>query len=169
VVYPIVDLNRGRIKVVDFVSGLEQAMIQTAALWGVDAKTDPINRGVWLSGEKLGSIGIAVRRGISFHGLALNVNTDMIPFSWINPCGLDRVRMTSFEQCLDRTVPLVEVRKEMAIHLAMVFQLDLKPLPADAFYKKFIKTPSWKQRGIRLQIEGSDLSSEILQERDSGP
>jgi lipoate-protein ligase B len=76
-------------------------MIRTAGHWGIDAGTDPANRGVWLGGDKLGSIGITVRRGVSFHGLALNVNTDMEPFSWINPCGLNQVRMTSFERYLD--------------------------------------------------------------------
>ena len=54
VVYPIINLNRRRLKVVDFVSGLEQAMIRTAGHWGIQAATDPKNRGVWLGGDKLG-------------------------------------------------------------------------------------------------------------------
>ncbi len=121
VVYPIIDLNRRRLKVVDFVSGLEQAMIRTAANWGIDAGTDPANRGVWLDGDKLGSIGITVRRGVSFHGLALNVNTDMEPFGWINPCGLNKVRMTSFERHLNGPVAMSDARQCMAENLAAVF------------------------------------------------
>ena len=121
VVYPIIDLNRRRLKVVDFVSGLEQAMIRTAANWGIDAGTDPANRGVWLNGDKLGSIGITVRRGVSFHGLALNVNTDMEPFGWINPCGLNQVRMTSFERHLNGPVAMGDARQCMAEKLAEVF------------------------------------------------
>lgn len=111
VVYPIMDLNRRRFKVVEFVSALEQAMIRTAAYWGIEASTDPANRGVWLNGDKLGSIGITIRRGISFHGLALNVNTDMEPFVWIHPCGLDQVKMTSIERYLSHPVSMADSRE----------------------------------------------------------
>ncbi len=136
VVYPIVHLGRRRIKVVDFVSGLEQAMIFTAARWNIHAGNDPANRGVWLNGDKLGSIGITVRRSVSFHGLALNVNTDMEPFAWINPCGLNQVRMTSFERHLGRPVPMAEARKEIAHHLAAVFGIGLTPVGVEQFYRK---------------------------------
>ncbi|BBO77189.1 octanoyltransferase [Desulfosarcina widdelii] len=136
VVYPIIDIKRRRIKVVDFVSGLEQAMIRTAAHWDIPAGTDPANRGVWLGGNKLGSIGITVRRGVSFHGLALNVNTDMEPFDWINPCGLDRVRMTSFERHMGGPVPMEEACGEMARHLSVVFGISLTTLPAEQLYGK---------------------------------
>jgi lipoate-protein ligase B len=136
VVYPIIHLNRRRLKVVDFVSGLEQAMIRTAGHWRIDAGTDPANRGVWLDGDKLGSVGITVRRGVSFHGLALNVNTDMEPFGWINPCGLNQIRMTSFERYLDTPVPLAEARQEMATHLAEIFGLTLTMQSAEQLYEE---------------------------------
>ncbi|WP_419658375.1 LipB: lipoyl(octanoyl) transferas (lipoate-protein ligase B) [Desulfosarcina variabilis str. Montpellier] len=125
VVYPIIHLSRRRLKVVEFVSGLEQAMIRTAAHWQIRAQTDPANRGVWLSGDKLGSIGITVRRGVSFHGLALNVNTDMVPFGWINPCGLKQVRMTSIERFLGHAVSMAEARRVMAKSVAEIFGFDL--------------------------------------------
>lgn len=134
VVYPIIDLGRRRLKVVDFVSGLERAMIDTAGRWGVAAGTDPANRGVWLDGDKLGSIGITVRRGVSFHGLALNVNTDMEPFGWINPCGLDRVRMTSIERHLGHPVSMDEARREMADRFGAVFGIDLTTITAERLY-----------------------------------
>jgi lipoate-protein ligase B len=136
VVYPIIDLNRRRLKVVDFVSGLEQAMILTAGDWGIDAGTDPANRGVWLAGDKLGSIGITVRRGVSFHGLALNVNTDMAPFSWINPCGLNQVRMTSFERHLNGAVAMAEARQRMAAHLAAIFDIHLTTRSVEQLYEQ---------------------------------
>jgi len=136
VVYPIIHLGRRRIKVVDFVSGLEQAMILTAARWDIQAGTDPANRGVWLGGDKLGSIGITVRRSVSFHGLALNVNTDMEPFTWINPCGLNQVRMTSFERHLGRPVPMAEARRLMNRHLAAVFGIALTTVSVEQLYRK---------------------------------
>jgi len=125
VAYPIINLNRRRLKVVEFVSGLEQAMIRTAAHWEIDAGTDPANRGVWLNGNKLGSVGITVRRGVSFHGLALNVNTEMEPFSWINPCGLNQVRMTSLKRHLRGPVSMAEARQTLATHLAEIFGITL--------------------------------------------
>jgi len=134
VVYPIIDLKRRRFKVVDFVSGLEQAMIQTAKHWGIDAVTDPANRGVWVAGDKLGSIGITVRRGVSFHGLALNVNTDMEPFGWINPCGLNQVRMISFKRHLNVPVSMVEARQVMAFHLAEILNITLTTRTVEQLY-----------------------------------
>lgn len=95
VAYLIVDLNQARLKVTEFVEKLEEVMILTASGFGVKTSRDRRNRGVWVGDRKLGSVGIAVRRGISFHGLALNVNPDLTPFDWINPCGLQGVRITS--------------------------------------------------------------------------
>lgn len=136
VVYPIIHLSRRHLKVVEFVSGLEQAMIRTAGHWNIDAGSDPANRGVWLEGDKLGSIGITVRRGVSFHGLALNINTDMEPFDWINPCGLNQVRMTSFERYLNSPVPMAEVRQVMATHLSELFGMPLTMRSVEQLYEK---------------------------------
>ena len=139
VVYPIIDLNRRRFKVVEFVSGLEQAMIRTAAHWKIDAGTDSANRGVWLNGNKLGSIGITVRRGISFHGLALNVNTDLEPFSWINPCGLNQVEMTSFKKHLGRSVPMADAKKVMARELGDAFGISMENWSLDEMIEELEK------------------------------
>jgi lipoyl(octanoyl) transferase len=125
VVYPIIDLRRRHLTVVEYVSDLEAAMIRTAAHWQIAARTDPANRGVWLGGDKLGSVGITIRRGVSFHGLALNVNTDMEPFTWINPCGLNEVRMTSFERHLNGPVSMTEARRVMAAQMAAILGIDL--------------------------------------------
>jgi lipoyl(octanoyl) transferase len=135
VVYPIIDLRRRHLTVVEFVSGLEQAMIRTAGHWHVTARTDPANRGVWLDGDKLGSVGITIRRGMSFHGLALNVNTDMEPFAWINPCGLNEVRMTSIERYLDGPVSMSEARQVMATQMAAIFNIALTTCNIDRLYE----------------------------------
>jgi lipoate-protein ligase B len=93
--YPIVHLRDRKLAVVDFVAKLEEVMIRTAVQFGIKAHTDQRNRGIWVGNRKLGSIGIAVRRGVAFHGFALNVNTDLTPFGWINPCGLEGIGVTS--------------------------------------------------------------------------
>ncbi len=103
VVYPIIDFNKMNIGVTDFVYQLEEVIIQASIDMGVEAIRNKKNRGVWVNNKKLGSIGLCVKKGISFHGLALNVSLDLEPFSWINPCGMERVSMTSLEQELIKT------------------------------------------------------------------
>ncbi|MGD8992323.1 MAG: lipoyl(octanoyl) transferase LipB [Desulfobacterales bacterium] len=127
VVYPIVDLQSARIKVVDFVSGLEDVMLQTAECWGIAAKRNDANRGIWVGSKKMGSIGIAVRRGISFHGLALNVKTDLKPFSWIQPCGLQHVSMTSIQQESAQPLSMQLVRTVVKKQFEAVFGMKFTP------------------------------------------
>jgi lipoyl(octanoyl) transferase len=95
VLYPIVDLARAKIGVADFVHGLEEVMKQTVSDFGISSDRDPKNHGLWVGRKKIGSVGISVKKSISIHGLALNVCPDLTPFSWINPCGLENVAMTS--------------------------------------------------------------------------
>jgi lipoate-protein ligase B len=124
VAYPIVDLQAARIKVVDFVSSLEEVMLRSAQNWGVVAERNAANRGIWVGPNKMGSVGIAVRRGISFHGLALNVNTDLTPFSWIQPCGLKDVSMTSMQKETECRLPMDEVRAVLKKQFESVFGIQ---------------------------------------------
>ena len=121
VAYPIVDIQTAGIKVVDFVSGLEEVMLRTAENWGIAAERNPANRGIWVGPHKMGSIGIAVRRGISFHGLALNVHTDLTPFSWIQPCGLKDVGMTTMQQQTAHKLSMQPVRTVLKKQFERVF------------------------------------------------
>jgi lipoate-protein ligase B len=125
VVYPIIDLRGARLTVVDYIENLEQVMIKAAADWGINAVRHPMNRGVWVGNNKLGSVGIAIRRGIAFHGMALNVNLSLRPFGWINPCGLQDTRMTSMERELSRKVLMNQLRQRVKYHLKAVFEVDL--------------------------------------------
>lgn len=125
--YGIVDLHAAKLSVTDYVTGLEEIMIRTADHWGVIAERNPINRGVWVGNTKLGSIGIAVRRGITFHGFALNVNIRLEPFSWINPCGLKGIGVTSLERELAQALPITEVREVLKHNIESVFQVNLAP------------------------------------------
>ena len=105
VVYPIMDLDRAKIGVADFVHLLEEIMIKMAWDAGVTAHRSAANHGIWVEKQKLGSIGLSITRGISFHGLALNANLDLTPFTWMNPCGLSGVSMTSLENELQQKSP----------------------------------------------------------------
>lgn len=130
VVYPIVDLNQAKAKVVEFVDALENAMVRTAGDWGIAASGNKQARGAWVAGRKMGSVGITIRRGVSFHGLALNVNTDLTPFSWVNPCGIAGCTMTSMALETSKAVTMAAVRKRLPDHLARA--LGLTPMKVDA-------------------------------------
>ncbi|HEX9474768.1 MAG TPA: lipoyl(octanoyl) transferase LipB [Steroidobacteraceae bacterium] len=94
VVYPLVDLRRARRGVRDLVTALERAVIALAARYHIDARCRERSPGVYVHGAKLASVGLRVRRGGSYHGLALNVNMDLEPFRRINPCGYPGLEMT---------------------------------------------------------------------------
>ncbi|HDI60185.1 MAG TPA: lipoyl(octanoyl) transferase [Desulfobacteraceae bacterium] len=132
VVYPVLDLKRSGLGVQELVAALETVMIGTAADFGVAAGRDGRNRGVWTGGKKLGSIGLAVRHGVSFHGLALNVDLDLTPFSWIHPCGLAGVAMTSLAAEGATAVSLDAARRSLAAHFALTLGFDLTPASLDA-------------------------------------
>jgi lipoyl(octanoyl) transferase len=121
VIYPILHLREAGLSVTDYVYCLEEVMIRLAAACGVHAARDARNHGVWVGQKKLGSIGIAIRHGVSFHGLALNVCLDLEPFSWVNPCGLAGVSMTTVSRECGREVTLAEVKKELPGQLAEIF------------------------------------------------
>ena len=94
VVYPLIDLRRLGLGIREFVCALERAVIDLAAGCGVAAEGSRSAPGVYVAGEKLASVGVRVRRNGSYHGLALNVALDLEPFSRINPCGYQGLRMT---------------------------------------------------------------------------
>ena len=122
VVYPIIDLTKAGLNLLDYVTSLEEIMLRTALDWNIPAKRNSINRGIWVSNNKLGSVGISVQRGVTFHGFALNVNLSLKPFKWIHPCGLTD---TSMERELSQKIHMNPVRKAVMHHLATLFGFDL--------------------------------------------
>jgi lipoate-protein ligase B len=135
VVYPILDLNRARLGITDLVFMLEDIMLRSAAEFGVAAERNAKNRGVWVGNKKLGSIGIAVRKGISFHGFALNVNLLLEPFEWINPCGLTDIGMTSLAKELSKKVPPVDIRNTVKRQTEFVLDREFSPATIDQLIK----------------------------------
>jgi lipoate-protein ligase B len=125
VVYPIINLPGSGLRVADFVSGLEEIMIRAAADWGIDAKRDFKNRGAWVENKKIGSVGIRIRRGTSFHGFALNVNISLEPFKWINPCGIKNIEITSFEKELSYKISMSGMRTTVMNLFADIFKKNL--------------------------------------------
>jgi lipoyl(octanoyl) transferase len=98
VAYVLVDLRRSGIGVRDLVVLLERSVIELVAPHGVNALGRRDAPGVYADGSKLASVGMRIRRGSSYHGLALNVDMDLAPFARINPCGMAGMRVTQLSQ-----------------------------------------------------------------------
>ena len=94
VVYPLIDTRRARVSVRDLLNALERSVIEYAARFGINAQCRTGAPGVYVDGRKLASVGLRIRRGGSYHGLALNVGMDLEPFARINPCGYAGLQMT---------------------------------------------------------------------------
>ena len=95
IAYLLLDVRRKGFGVRQLVSAMEQAVIGVLASAGIDAAAKPDAPGVYVNGAKIASLGLRIRRGCSFHGLALNVDLDLTPFTHINPCGYAGLAMTS--------------------------------------------------------------------------
>lgn len=93
VLYTLVDLRRLNRGIRWLVTALEQAVVDLAADYGIDAAADPKAPGVYVDGAKLAALGLRVRHGSSFHGLSLNLAMDLEPFSRINPCGYEGLKV----------------------------------------------------------------------------
>jgi lipoyl(octanoyl) transferase len=123
VAYPVVLLREGERDLHRFLRNLEEAVIATCAAFGVESGREPGKTGVWLDGaggarKKICSIGVACRRWVTFHGLAVNVTTDLSYFFRINPCGFESSVMTSMAEELGVGVAMIDVKRRLAVELA---------------------------------------------------
>lgn len=122
VVYPIIDLrSKLRKDVHRYVRNLEASAIRTMKDFGLTATSRPPFTGIWLGDKKIAAIGVAVRRCITFHGLALNVNTDLEFFKRIVPCGLPWADVTSMERELNAKQDLSELKSRFLTNFAEIF------------------------------------------------
>lgn len=109
-IYPMIDVRRARIGVRDLVCALEKAVTRLAASYSIEALGRRDAPGVYVGESKLASIGLRIRRGASFHGMALNVDVDLEPFTRINPCGYENLQMTDLRR-LGAADSLNEIRE----------------------------------------------------------
>ena len=114
-IYPLIDLRRAGIGVRPLVTALEQSVVDLAADYGIEAASRCDAPGVYVEGVKLASVGLRIRRGASFHGMALNVDVDLEPFSRINPCGFSNLDVTDLAR-LDAEHDLDNVRRKLLPH-----------------------------------------------------
>ncbi len=125
VAYPVFNLRTMSMDVGELVHGLEEVVLDTLFDFGIKGERIEGRRGVWVKGEKIASVGVAVRRSVSFHGVALNCDPDLSHFEWINPCGMNGIRMTSMARILNEPVDPEDVRDRMTACFKDCFRLDL--------------------------------------------
>lgn len=118
VAYPLLDLKRLKIGVRDLVTAIENTIIQTLAHYGIESAAKADAPGVYVQGKKIASLGLRVRRGCSFHGLALNVDMDLSPFLQINPCGYQGLEMTRIKDLIPTSPALKDVQEQLVREFA---------------------------------------------------
>lgn len=122
--YPIITLGRGA-DLVRYLRDLEEAIIRTLAHFGITGERDPEQTGVWVGAEKIAAIGVRVTRGVTKHGFALNVSTDLSYFAGIVPCGIFDRGVTSVAALTGSAPELVEVARIFADEFGTVFGYDV--------------------------------------------
>jgi len=125
--YPIFDLKQHGRDVLRFCRGVETALIRTLEAFRLAARAVPGKAGVWVGERKIASLGISLRRWVTFHGFAMNVAVDLTGFQAIRPCGEEPEVMTSMEALLGRRVPMEEVRGRVVAEFARVFCFSEQP------------------------------------------
>ena len=126
VLYPLLDLRRIGIGVREYVCRIEQAIIDTLDEWNIGAERREGAPGVYVAGAKVAALGIRVRRGCTFHGLAFNIGMDLEPFHRINPCGYQGLQVTSLQD-LGGPSGMEAVKPVLLDHVARQFGLALQP------------------------------------------
>ena len=126
VAYLIRDLGGAQRRLRHYVSQLEETVIRTVAHYGLQAAADPRYPGVWIGRDKIAALGIAVSRGVSYHGFALNVDPDLRYFGYMIPCGISGRGATSIARELGRPVPLEPAIEPLVVSFAESFEAEMR-------------------------------------------
>jgi lipoate-protein ligase B len=125
VVYPLLNVGERRIAVGDLVRALAGAGADALRTWGIEASYDPAHPGLWTDGEKVGAVGMRVSRGVSMHGMAINVTTDLEAFGLIVPCGMPAARTVSVSSLVAEEPDVRAFGDAVVEHLARRLGLDI--------------------------------------------
>lgn len=131
VVYFILNLKKRRIALKRFVTQLEEVMIRFLSEFHIAGERNPDRPGVWVGGQKIGFIGINIKTGITTHGLAININNDPTPFTYIVPCGLEHGQVTSIREITGSQASMQTCTDRMIGCLAKVFNEPIESLSED--------------------------------------
>jgi len=124
--YPIFNIKERLVGIKLFIERVEDAIIATLAHFGIKGEKKEKMIGVWTETGKICSIGVAIKRWVSFHGFALNVNTDLKYFDLIHPCGFKNIEMTSIAEILKKEISMDSVKNATIKKFGVVFENTLK-------------------------------------------
>ncbi len=116
VVYPIFNLKEYGYRLIRYVDQLEEVILCVLKDFGMEGKKDSLNRGVWVNGDKIASIGVTIKRWVSFHGFSLNYETDLKYFDLIHPCGLVGKKVTSMKKILGAEISREDLTERISFH-----------------------------------------------------
>jgi lipoate-protein ligase B len=147
VVYSILNLKVYGYRIVRHIDQLEEVILLVLRDFGIKGSRDPLNRGVWVDGEKIASVGVAIKQWVSFHGFALNYETDLKYFNLINPCGLKGKKMTSMAEILGKKISREELSDKIIFHFGKVFDREWEKKEI----KEFMADSRWQIESKKLQ------------------
>ncbi len=122
IIYPLINLARHKLSVKEYVTSLEQMVIDLLQEFAIDAQRNPQMPGVYVNNAKIASIGIRVRRDWALHGVSLNVNMDLAPFDWINPCGIAQQKMVQIADFVPQ-VKVADIKHHMRQQNGLLLQI----------------------------------------------
>ncbi|KAA3635245.1 MAG: lipoyl(octanoyl) transferase [Calditrichaeota bacterium] len=128
VAYFICNLSRRGKDMHLFMDKIQETIIEALKEYGIEARKDSDNTGVWVDDKKIASVGVAVKNWITFHGVAININTDLTEFTKINPCGLSAEVMTSLQKLTGKKVPLDEFGAILLQKFTKIFKTAFYPV-----------------------------------------
>ena len=129
--YPILNLRNWRRDISWYISSLEEVLIRTLGDFGIEGGRNRLNRGVWVRDSKVGSIGVAITRWVTYHGFSLNVSPNMDHYSLITPCGLEGTEIISLKELLGKEPDQRRVRDSISRHFQGVFEMKLEGMDMD--------------------------------------
>ena len=121
VAYPIINLKKKKIGVKNYISMIEKLISNILIDYNLEPQILKEETGVWVQDKKIASIGIHVTRGVTMHGLAINVNTDLSYFDNIISCGIQGVKMTSLDKELGKKIRMNDIKKSLITHFNQIF------------------------------------------------
>tara|TARA_Y100000996_G_scaffold314567_1_gene250800 strand:- start:1013 stop:1624 length:612 start_codon:yes stop_codon:yes gene_type:complete len=121
VAYPIINLKKRKIGVKSYVKMIEQLISNTLMYYGLETHVPIKETGVWVEDKKIASIGIHVSRGVTMHGLAVNISTDLSYFDNIISCGIEGVKMTTIDKELGKKIAMNDIKKQLISNFNKIF------------------------------------------------
>ncbi len=121
VAYPIINLKKRKIGVKSYVKMIEQLISNTLMYYSLETHVSIKETGVWVEDKKIASIGIHVSRGVTMHGLAININTDLSYFDNIISCGIEGIKMTTIDKELGKKIAMNDIKKQLISNFNIIF------------------------------------------------